>query len=111
MANATFNHSTPAINAGTSQTVLYGPVTAGSTVIVFAGTFSNIDTTSQSNHWVTLVKDNGSGVQTPVLTQIPIPFGGTSMCPKMVLLAGEILYVQADAANAVSCSVEIVSLS
>lgn len=111
MANATFNHSTPAITAGTAQTNLYGPVAAGTTVIVFAGTFSNIDTVSQANHWLTLVKDNGSGVQTPVLTQIPIPFGGTSMCPKMVLMAGEVLYVQADAVGAVSCSIEIVSLS
>jgi hypothetical protein len=111
MANATFNHSTPAILAGTSQTVLFGPVASGATVIVFAGTFANNDTTNQVNHWVTLVKDNGSGVQTPILTQIPIPFGGTSMCPKVVLLAGELLYVQADTASVVACSVEIVSLS
>jgi hypothetical protein len=111
MANATFNHSGAAITAGTSQTVLYGPVTSGTTVIVFAGTFANTDTTNQVNHWVTLVKDNGSGVQTPLLTQVPIPFGGTSMCPKVVLLAGELLYFQADTASVVSGSVEIVSLS
>ena len=109
--NAAFNHSSEALFAGTSQTLLYGPVPSGTTVIVFSGAFANTDTTNQVNHWVTLIRDNGSGVQSQLLTEIPIPFGGTSMCPKIVLLPGEELYVLADTASVVACTVEVVLLT
>ena len=76
---------------------------------MFAGTFSNIDTSGMAQHWVTMQKYNGT-TYTPELTQVPVPFGSTSKCPKMVLNAGESLYVQADAASAIAVSMEILVL-
>lgn len=106
-----FNHSTPALTAGTTRTLLYGPVAAGQTVVVFSGVFSNIDNAGTVTHYLTLeTRDSGSNY-TNKLNKIPIPFGGASMCPKIVLLAGESLYVTADAANAIACSVEVLILS
>jgi len=106
-----FNHSPPSITAGTSRTLLYGPVGVGTTVVVFSGTFANIDDASRGTHWITLESVDSSGNYTEKLYQVPIPFGSSSMCPKMVLLPGESLYVTADQNDAVSCSVEVLILS
>jgi hypothetical protein len=106
-----FDHSAPAITAGTSRTLLYGPVSPGVTCIIFSGTFANIDNTNQVNHWITLESYDGTANYTARLNEIPIPFGGTSMCPKIVLFAGESLYVTSDTAGVVMCSVEAVLLS
>lgn len=108
MTTSTFNHSTPGLIAGTARTVLYGPAPAGTTVIIFSGVFANIDNTSMAQHWITLeTKDSTGAIFTSKLNQVPIPFGGSSMCPKLVLLPGETLLVTADAANSVACSVEL----
>lgn len=110
MASSNFNHSGPTITANTTRTLLYGPVPAGSTVIVFSGVFSNVDNTSMVNHWITLETYNGTAYNNK-LNQIPIPFGSASMCPKVVLLAGESLYVTSDAAASIACSVEVLVIS
>lgn len=106
-----FDHSTPALLAGTTRTLIYGPVAQGVMCIVFSGTFANVDNTNEVNHWITLESFDGNTNYTAHLNQIPIPYGGTSMCPKIVLLAGESLYVTADAASSVMCSVETVLIS
>lgn len=104
---STFNHTSPGLVAGTTRTLVYGPVSSGTTVIVFSGTLSNIDTSGGNQHWVTLESYDGSSTYTPHLTQIPINFGSSSKCPKLVLLPGESLYATADAANAIGVRLEL----
>ena len=102
-----FSHTPAAVYASTARTLLYGPVPAGKTVIVFAGTLANNDVTNKQSHWVTLeVKDNANNY-TALLTQLPLKFGSTSKVPKKVLLPGESIYVSSDANNAVQCSLEL----
>lgn len=101
-----FNHSTP-LTAGTTRTLAYGPVAAATTVIVFSGTLANIDSTNQAQHWITLESYDGVSTYTQHLFQVPLPYGSTSKCPKIVLLAGESLYVTADTAGVVDCRFEL----
>lgn len=105
-----FNHSTDGFIATTSLTLLYGPTVSGKQDIIFSGTFANIDDVNQVQHNVTLKRYNGT-VYTTVLNDIPVPYGGTSKCPKIVLLAGESLYVSSDAGGAIECSLNVLSLS
>ncbi|HXP49361.1 MAG TPA: hypothetical protein VN922_05380 [Bacteroidia bacterium] len=105
-----FNHSTDGFIATQSLTLLYGPTAAGKQDIVFSGTFSNIDDTNQVQHNVTLKRYNGT-VYTTVLNNIPVPYGGSSKCPKIVLLPGESLYVSSEVTGAIECSLNILSLS
>lgn len=104
--STTFNHSAPGLVAGTTRTLLYGPISTGVTAVVFAGLFTNIDSTTLANHWFTLETYNGT-TYTVKLNQIPVPYGSASECPKIVLLAGESLYVTADAAASIEASVEV----
>jgi hypothetical protein len=104
---STFNHSTPGLTAGVTRTLAYGPVAAGTTVIVFDGTATNVDTAGQGQHWVTLESYDGTSTYTPHLTQIPLPFGSSSRLPKITLLPGESLYVTADAASSVALRLEL----
>lgn len=97
--------------AGTTRTQLYGPVGAGVTSIVFAGTFSNIDSTNKSDHVFTLEIFNAASVYIPVLKEVPVPYGGSSECPKIVLLPGESLYVTAAEATAIQASVNVLERS
>lgn len=103
---STFNHTPAGLVAGTTRTLAYGPVPAATTVVVFAGTCSNIDSTNQLQHWVTLESYNGT-TYTPRFTQLPIPWGSSSKVPKIVLLPGESLYITADAASSIACSFEL----
>lgn len=93
--------------AGTTRTLLYGPVPAGVTAIVFSGTFSNVDSATGSEHTITLEVRNTGGNYIPRLFRVPIPYGGTSKCPKTVLLAGESLYITADVAAKVQAVVDV----
>jgi hypothetical protein len=103
---STFDHTTSGLTAGTSRTLAYGPVAAATTVIVFSGTLTNIDSTNQTQHWVTLESYDGS-TYTSHLYQLPIPWGSSSKIPKIVLKTGESLYVTADAASAISVRAEL----
>lgn len=103
----TFNHSAGVV-AGTSRTQLIGPVATGETVVVFAGTFSNKDTVSKAQHTITL-ETLDDGTYTPHFTQVPIPFGASSKCPKLVLSAGESLWVTSDTSTGVVCRVEYIT--
>jgi hypothetical protein len=105
-----FNHSPDGFIATTSLTLLYGPTVQGNQDIIFSGTFSNIDDTNEVQHNVTLKRYNGT-VYTTVLNNIPVPYGGSSKCPKIVLLPGESLYVSSDATGSIECSLNILSLS
>lgn len=104
--SSTFNHSTPGLVAGTSRTLVYGPVPAATTVIVFDGTASNVDVAGQNQHWVTLESYDGSSVYTTHMFQIPLPFGSSSKVPKITLLTGESLYVTGDASSVVALRLE-----
>lgn len=97
--------------AGTVRTALYGPVAAGVQAIVFAGTFANLDSTNKSDHKITLEVRNASSAYVVNLQEVPIPYGGSSKCPKIVLLAGESLYVTSDAANAIQATINILERS
>jgi hypothetical protein len=104
--SSTFSHSTPGLVAGTSRTLVYGPVAAGTTVIVFDGTATNIDSTNTAQHWVTVESFDGASTYTPHIFQVPIPFGSSSKIPKITLLPGEYLYVTADLASSVALRLE-----
>jgi hypothetical protein len=110
MTTVAFNHSANATIAGTTRTLLIGPVASGVTTVVFAGLFTNTDTSTSINHWITLERYDGTNYQ-EILYQIPLPAGSASMCPKLVLLAGESLYVTADVASLINCAVEVLNLS
>jgi hypothetical protein len=102
---STFSHSTPGLVAGNTRTLVYGPVAAGTTVIAFDGTASNVDSVGQAQHWITLESYDGSSYTTH-LYQIPIPYGSSSKFPKIVLMPGEYLYATADAASSVAVRLE-----
>jgi hypothetical protein len=106
----TFTHTTNGTLLGTSNTLLFGPTATGVTTIIFAGTFSNLDNTNKLQHTFTLQKYDGTTYNTE-LNAIPIPYGGSSKCPKIVLLPGESLYASADTASVVSVSLSILQLS
>jgi hypothetical protein len=97
--------------AGIARTALYGPVPAGTTAIVFAGTFTNIDTTNKLDHKITLEIRNAVAAYVPRFMEVPVAYGGASKCPKTVLLAGEYLYVTADAVNVMQAIVEVLERS
>lgn len=106
----TFNHSAP-VSAGTTRTLLYGPVSSGTTALAFSGTLANVDDTNKTDHWVTVERYDGTSTYTAVLNEIPVKFGATSECPKMALVAGESVYVTADAVNVILCALEVVILA
>ena len=103
---SSFNHSTPGLVSGASRTLVYGPVPASTTVIVFDGTISNVDVTGMNQHWFTLESYDGSSTYTTHLFEIPVPFGSSSRLPKITLLTGESLYVTADAAYSMAVRLE-----
>jgi hypothetical protein len=97
--------------AGTTKTQIYGPVVSGVQAIVFSGTFSNLDTTNKSDHLFTLEILNAGAAYISLLKDVPVPYGGSSECPKIVLLPGESLYVTAADAVAIQASVNILERS
>lgn len=101
-----FAHSPNNLPLGTTLTLIYGPVPSGSTAVVYAGTFTNVDDTSKAQHTVKLVRYDGTNYQVH-LNHIPIPYGSTSKCPKLTLLPGESLYGLADTANTVQAALEV----
>lgn len=105
MTTSNFNRKELVLTS--TRSLLYGPVATGMTSIIFSGTFSNIDSTLQQDHYLTLEVQNASLVYMARLHKVPIPYGGTSKCPKTVLLPGESLYVTADLPNVVTAMVDI----
>lgn len=105
MATSSFTH-TSGITAGITRTLAYGPVPANTTVIVFSGTLANVDSLNQTTHLITVESYNGT-TYTPHLKDIPVPYGSTSKCPKVVLNTGDSLYVTADATSSVTCRFEL----
>jgi hypothetical protein len=101
-----FSHSPNGLVLTTARTLIYGPVPAGQTAIVYSGLFSNLDTATRGVHSFVLERYNGTSYQN-LFQSIPVPFGGASKCPKVTLLAGETLYGTADAAAVVGASVEV----
>jgi hypothetical protein len=102
----TFSHSSNGLTLGTSRTLIYGPVTTGTSVVVFSGAFSNVDSTNKAQHTFTLERYDGTNYHS-VLTAIPIPYGSASKCPKLVLAAGESLYGTADTTLCVAAALEV----
>lgn len=105
-----FKHSTNGLTVGSSRTLIYGPVTTGVTAIVFSGTFPNIDASNHNMHYLTLEKYDGTTYNTE-LNSIPIPWGGASKAPKIVLNAGESLYATGDVAAMIGVSLSVLELS
>lgn len=103
---STFLHNPSGTVLATSRTLIYGPVSSGQVAIVFAGVFTNNDSSTKAQHSVTLERYNGT-TYTPVLVEAPIPYGGALKCPKLVVVAGESLYAKADASTAVYANLEI----
>ena len=101
-----FSHSAQGLVLGTARTLIYGPVPAGQTAVIFSGLFPNIDSATKGMHSIILERYNGTTYQN-LFQEIPIPYGSASKCPKVVLTAGETLYGTADAANSVTASVEV----
>lgn len=94
-------------SVGTARTTIYGPVASGVQAVVFGGTFTNIDESGQSEHKFTLEVATLSSTFSPILKDVPVPYGGSSKCPKIVLYTGESLVAKADAASSIYGSVNI----
>jgi hypothetical protein len=105
-----FKHSTNGLTLGTSNTLIYGPVPAGTTAIVFSGTFPNLDATNKLMHYLTLFKYDGVTFNYE-LNSVPIPYGSASKSPKIVMNAGESLYATADTAAMIGVSLSVLELS
>jgi hypothetical protein len=112
MATNVFKHSAGSpLTSTTPYIELVPPVPIGVTSLVFYGTFANIDNTGMSTHWFTLARKNSDGTTSTLLNKIPIPWGATSKCPKVVLMPGESLLAYADADNCVQGQVEYLERS
>lgn len=105
------NFNRAEVVANTTRTALYGPVPAGVTAIVFAGTLSNIDAVNKLQHTITLEIRNAANAYVTRLQAVPVEYGGSSKVPKTVLKAGEYLYVSADATNSIQAIVDILERS
>jgi hypothetical protein len=105
-----FKHSTNGLTVGTSRTLIYGPVPAGTTGIVFSGSFPNLDNTNKLMHFLTLEKFDGTTYNSE-LNSIPVPYGSASKAPKIVLNTGESLYATADTAAMIGVSLSVLELS
>lgn len=105
-----FKHSTNGIVLGTSNTLIYGPVAAGVTAIVFSGSFPNLDDVNKLQHALTVQKYNGTTFNKE-LNAVPVPYGSASKCPKIVLLPGESLYASCDVASMIGVSLSVLELS
>lgn len=100
MANSTFLRVDATISTRTQIYPASGVVPAGVTAIIFAGTLSNIDSVSKATHTITfeILKSDGTTYinNFPV---VPLPYGGVSESPKVVIQAGEKLLGTADASG------------
>lgn len=105
-----FKHSPNGLVLNSTRTLLYGPVTTGVTAIVFSGTFPNLDDTNKIQHTLKLETFDGTSYST-VLNSIPVPYGGASKCPKIVLYAGESLYGTADTASMIGVNIGVLERS
>lgn len=73
---------------------------ANLTSVVFDGTISNVDTTNKAIHYLTLELRSGNNYFS-IGNAIAVPFGLSPRLPKIVLKAGESLYITGDAANVI----------
>jgi hypothetical protein len=102
-----FNRGIATSNGATRVLIYTCP--ANTTAIVFAGTFSNIDTAQGDTHELTLEIKVGSSY-IPKLTDVPIVYGGSLTCPKMILFAGDQVYMKADGTK-IQAVIEVVERS
>jgi len=95
------------VSIGATRTLLY-TTPASTQSVLFAGTVANIDTTAMTDHWVTIEIQKVDTSYVSVLIQAPISFGGSLSLPKIALIAGEKVYLTADAASKLVARVSIV---
>lgn len=105
-----FKHSANGLTVGNTRTLIYGPVAAGTTAIVFSGTFPNLDTSNHIQHTLTLEKFDGTTYNSE-LNSIPVPWGSASKAPKIVLYPGESLYATCDTTAMLGVSLSVLELS
>lgn len=100
------------INTRTQVYPATGVVGAGVTAIVFSGTASNVDATNKATHTVTfeILRSDGT-TYVNYFPVIPLPYGGVSDVPKVVLGAGEKLVATADTASVINVSLSVVERS
>lgn len=92
---------------GTSRTLLY--TCPGSTqAVIFAGTVANIDSTNKADHVLTIEVQKVDTSYVVAGMQIPVTYGGSLILPKIALLAGEKVYLTADATSSLVCRASIV---
>lgn len=90
----------------TSRTLIYtAPANTISTI--FSGSVTNIDTTNQATHYVTLEYMKSGGTYVSLGTQVAVPFGVSPGMMKQVLQAGQSLWVTADAANVLTVAISV----
>lgn len=68
--------------------------TAAKQTIVITGTVGNIDTTNKATHFVTIEVQTGA-TYIVLLKDAPVPYGGSLVLPKIVLVAGDVLHMTA----------------
>lgn len=82
----------------TNARTLMFTATADKQTIVVTGTVSNVDTTNKATHFVTIEVRTGVDYRV-VVKDAPVPYGGSLELPKIVLAAGDMFYMTAEASG------------
>jgi len=94
-----------------SPDTIYGPVPAATTAVVFDGTVANTDTSGLADQVVTVSIKRSGGTYDVTLQTITIPFGSSFQLPKMVLMTGEYLCMNASVSGKLAAKIHLVELS
>lgn len=103
----TINFNVADATLTTSRVLLY--TCPGSTqAVVFEGTISNVDDSNLVDHSVTLEVQKTDNSYVKKLNKVPVPYGSSLALPKVTLLAGEKVYLTAEATNVLIARLSIV---
>ena len=108
MSITTFNRADLAVTA--TATSIYGPVPVGTVAVVFSGTIANVDSTAKALHTCSVDIHNGATIISRI-KDIPIAYGSTSSIPKLVVKAGESVFVSADGTGGIYMSIEVLEVA
>ncbi|SRR6266581_8775501 len=92
---------------GTSRTLLY-TCPSGTQAVAFSGTIANIDDTNMATHLITAEVQKTDSSYVSLLNYVMVPYGRSLSFPKLVLQAGEKLYVKAELASTLAARISIV---
>lgn len=90
-----------------TRTLIY-TCPAATQSVVFAGTIANIDDTNLLDHWIKIEVQKVDTTYVTIVNKAPITYGGSLSVPKIVLIAGEKLYLTSDTSNVLGARVSAV---